>query len=60
VAAFAGVAVCLMLARRTLIAMDPHRVAQPHPPRPPVDAPSLSGPRPPRGGDGGTGGGQPR
>ena len=61
VAAFAGVAVCLMLTRRTLIAMDPHRVvAQPHPPRPPVDVPSTSGPRPPRGGDGGTGGGQPR
>ena len=60
VAAFAGVAVCLMLTRRTLIAMDPHRVAQPHPPRPPVDVTSTSGPCPPRGGIGGTGGGQPR
>ena len=48
VAAFAGVAVCLMLTRRTLIDPDADRVA------------ISPGARAARGGDGGTGGGQSR
>jgi hypothetical protein len=40
VAAFAGVTVCLMLIRRTLVEAEPHRVAQPRPsPQPGAPSP---------------------